>query len=104
MNSFEQVEMAVIRWAEARNIIPRSTSQAQMVKLLEEVGELAAGVNRGNAALIKDSIGDALVVLTILADLNGLSLRQCLTSAFEEIRHRKGTMNHEGIFVKEADL
>lgn len=101
MHSFEQIEMSVIRWAEARKILPRSTPHAQMVKLMEEVGELAAGVAKNRPEQIKDSIGDALVVLTMLADLHGLSLRECYASAYEEIRFRRGTLNHEGIFVKE---
>lgn len=101
MNSFEQIEMAVIRWAEARKILPRSTSQAQMVKLIEEVGELAAGVAKNRPEQIKDGIGDALVVLTMIADLNGLSLRECYAAAYSEIRNRKGVLTHEGIFVKE---
>ena len=101
MSSLDQLEMAVIRWAEARKIIPRSTPQAQLCKLLEEVGELAEGINKGKPEKIKDSIGDALVVLIILSDLHGLSLRQCLTSAYEEIRTRRGTLGADGIFVKE---
>ncbi len=35
-------EKKVIAWAEARNLIKGSTPQNQMVKLMEEVGELAA--------------------------------------------------------------
>lgn len=101
MTSIDQLEMAVIRWAEARKILPRSTPQAQLCKLLEEVGELAEGINKGKPDKIKDSVGDALVVLIILSDMHGLSLRECLASAYTEIRDRKGTMNHEGIFVKE---
>ena len=31
--------------------------------MIEEVGELANGLNKGNNAVIKDSIGDSLVVL-----------------------------------------
>lgn len=101
MQSFEQIEMAVIRWAEARRILPRSTSQAQVVKLVEEIGEVAHAVARNDKAKLKDGIGDALVVLTMLADLNGLSLRECYAAAYQEIRDRRGVLTHEGIFVKE---
>lgn len=104
MTSLTELEMQVIRWAEARKILPRSTPQAQALKLVEEVGELVAGVARNRPEQIKDGIGDALVVLIILSDLCGLTLRECLASAYAEIRDRKGVMNHEGIFIKEADL
>ena len=44
----------------------RFFSLHQFVKLIEEVGELANGLNKGNNAVIKDSIGDSLVVLTLM--------------------------------------
>ena len=89
-------------WAHARNIIEGATPQAQMLKLTEEVGELAAGVARSDLALIKDSIGDAVVVLTILAQMYDLGLPECVKDAYEEIKDRKGKMVN-GVFVKEDD-
>ncbi len=104
MTSITELELNVIRWAEARKIIPRSNPQAQLVKLTEELGELAGGIARNRPEQIKDGLGDMMVVMIILADLCGLSLRECLAAAYTEIRYRKGTMNHEGVFIKEADL
>ena len=42
-----------------------------MIKLIEEVGELAGGLAKGNECKVKDSIGVALVVLIILAKHSG---------------------------------
>jgi len=87
-------------WAEDRNLIKGGTSQAQMLKLTEEVGEIASAVARGNRDALKDGIGDAVVVLTILAAQNDLSLEECVAAAYNEIKDRKGRMV-DGVFVRE---
>lgn len=87
-------------WAEQRNLIKGATSQAQMLKLTEEVGEIAAAVARGNRDALKDGIGDAVVVLTILAAQNDLTLEECVAAAYNEIKDRKGRMV-DGVFVRE---
>ena len=54
------------QWAEDRNLIRSSTPQKQMLKLMEEFGELCGGVAKNKPDVIKDSIGDCTVVLIIL--------------------------------------
>ncbi|OOF47769.1 hypothetical protein BKK54_11375 [Rodentibacter genomosp. 1] len=54
------------QWAEERNLIEGSTPQKQMLKLMEEFGELCSGVVKNKPEVIKDSIGDCFVVLVIL--------------------------------------
>ncbi len=75
----------------------------QMLKLMEEVGELAQGMAKNNASQIIDSIGDVYVVLTILSMQLGLNIEGCIDSAYQEISNRKGKMVN-GVFVKEEDL
>ena len=87
-------------WAWDRNLIDGSTHNAQMLKLMEEVGELAGGVCKDKAYVIKDSIGDVFVVLTIIAAQMGWSLEECVQAAYNEIKDRKGKMV-DGVFVKE---
>lgn len=91
----------VVKWAEDRNLLNGSTRKDQMVKLVEEIGELAAGIAKGKEDIVKDSIGDALVVLTIIAEQSGTSIEECLCLAWNEIKDRKGKMV-DGIFVKEG--
>jgi len=91
------------KWAEDRNLIDGSTSKDQCVKLIEEFGELATGISKKKPEKIKDGIGDMLVVLTIIAAQEDLTLEECAEYAYEEIKDRKGEMR-DGIFVKEADL
>lgn len=89
-------------WAVERGL-DEAEPEKQMLKLVEEVGELAEGLAKGDMDLVIDSIGDAYVVLTILAMQMDLDIRGCIGSAYEEIADRKGKMVN-GVFVKEADL
>ena len=90
------------KWADDRNLIEGATPQAQMLKLTEEVGELAHGVARTDVGKVQDSIGDAVVVLTILAAQYGMTVEECIEVAYDEIKDRKGRMV-DGIFIKEED-
>lgn len=90
-------------WAHDRNLIAGGTPQAQLNKLMEEIGELAHGVNKNRNAEVMDGIGDAVVVMTIMAAQYGFTIEQCIEVAYDEIKDRKGRMIG-GIFVKEADL
>lgn len=99
MNRFKDIRA----WAEARNLIEGSDSFRQMTKLVEEIGELAHGIAKNRTDEIVDGIGDAVVVLTILAAQNGMDIEQCIEDAWEEIKDRKGRMCN-GVFVKEEDL
>ena len=91
------------QWAHDRNLIEGSDRFRQMVKLVEEQGELAAGIAKGNEELVADSIGDMVVVLTILAEQSGLLIENCIKLAYLEIKDRKGRMI-DGVFVKESDI
>lgn len=90
-------------WAEARNLVLGSNPQAQFTKLIEEIGELATGIAKKRNDLVMDGIGDAVVVLTILAAQHGVNIEACIEMAWDEIKDRKGRMI-DGVFVKEADL
>lgn len=91
------------QWAHDRNLVEGSTPDKQFQKLIEEVGELAGGMARQHRGKIMDGIGDAAVVLTILAAQYGMTIEECIEFAWEEIKDRRGRMI-DGVFVKEADL
>ncbi len=99
--SWNLIELDVIRWSEARGIIPNSTSIAQWNKAKEELYELQAALIERNRADIIDGLGDVLVCLINVAALENVDLTHCLKSAYDEIKDRKGHMNAGGIFVKE---
>ena len=88
-------------WHEQRKITINGNSMTQTVKLGEEYGELCAGIVRKDKDLIKDSIGDMIVVLVAIAELEGLELRDCIEAAYNEIKDRKGYLNSQGNYIKE---
>lgn len=100
--SFAKYELDVIRWAEARKILPNSTSQTQLLKTVSELGELADSVIKGDKPGIIDGLGDVLVTLIIVAAKENLDLVDCLRSAYDEIKDRTGTMMPNGVFVKDV--
>lgn len=99
--SFNEVQMKVIRWSEARKIIPNSTPEAQMLKMVSEVGELADAINKGDMDDTKDAVGDTLVCLINVCALLDIDPVDCLQIAYDQIKHRKGTLLPNGVFVKE---
>lgn len=90
---------AIQLWAWERNLITGSTPASQAVKLMEEAVELAGGIYKNKADVIKDSIGDVFVVLVVIATQMGWSMEECVEAAYHEIKERKGKMV-EGVFVK----
>lgn len=101
MSSYALLELDVIRWAEARRIIPNSTPLAQAIKTTEEVAELLKALSKGDMAEARDAYGDILVTLIIGAALADVDLVDCLKQAYETIKDRKGYLTNDGIFVKE---
>lgn len=96
----DKLEVNTIAWANDRGLLKKENSHAQMCKVIEEVGETASALLKGNREALKDGIGDSLVTLTILAAQNNLTLQECWQSAYNEIANRKGrTVN--GTFIKE---
>lgn len=90
---------SIVFWANERGIFNGSI-ESQFIKLQEEIGELAIGIMQHNAEEINDAIGDCVVVLTILAEMNGTPIELCINGAYQEIKNRKGKMIN-GTFVKE---
>lgn len=95
------LEIDVIRWAEARKIIPNSTPVVQYLKAVSEMGELADALNKKDMPAIKDAVGDTLVCMINMCALLDIDMVQCLKGAYDEIKDRKGTLLPSGVFVKE---
>lgn len=90
----------VIGWADDKNLIDKEKSTKQMLKVMEEVGETASALAKGDREELIDGIGDVFVTLIILAAQNGLKPEDCLQSAWDEIKNRTGkTVN--GVFIKD---
>ena len=89
----------VVEWHEDRNLIDGATDKDQVLKLIQEVGELSDNVCKQQD--VKDDIGDCLVILINIAARNGTNLQECLEVAYDDIKDRKGKMV-DGIFVKDC--
>ena len=90
-------------WAKERGIYDKGDSKTQLLKLQEEMGELAKAILEKDEPEIIDAIGDMVVVLTNLAHLNDVNIETCIASAYNEIKNRKGKMIN-GTFVKTDGL
>ena len=91
----------IISWHLARNLIHGSDDKQQVLKLMQEVGELSDSICKNTTPV--DDIGDIIVILINIAVRNNLSLKQCIDHAYEDIKDRTGIMK-DGIFIKDSDI
>ena len=99
MDYFE-LECVIEEWAANKGILEKATPMAQALKTLEECTELCTAINKNDRPEIIDAIGDIVVTLIIQAKMQGLSLEECLESAYNVIAKRTGKMV-DGQFVKD---
>lgn len=102
-SSYETLVRKIINRFTEIGIVKPENAKTQFMKVTEELGELAEGINKDKPEQIKDSLGDVLVTLILLAEDLNLNLLDCLNSAWNEIKDRKGEVK-DGSFVKEEDL
>ena len=88
----------VKQWGREKRI---NNPYRQLNKCLEELGELASEIcrDRFSSPEFKDSIGDVLVTIIILADMTENDPEECLRLAYNEIVNRKG-ITSDGMFIK----
>ena len=101
-NSQDNLEIfdKIRTWAKDRGLYEKGDPMTQYVKLQEEAGELAKALLEDDQPEIIDAIGDMVVVLTNLAHQKGLTIEECIATAYEVINKRTGRMIN-GTFVKD---
>jgi NTP pyrophosphatase (non-canonical NTP hydrolase) len=87
-------------WAQDRGLYDEGNAHTQYVKLQEEAGELAKALLKDDKPEIIDAIGDMVVVLTNLSHMQGVTIEECIDSAYKVISKRTGKMIN-GTFVKD---
>ena len=97
----QELIVKVEQWHVDRNLIDGATDKDQVMKLIQEMGELSDNVCKGRD--IRDDLGDMMVVMINIMKRNNISIEECLQVAYDDIKDRKGRMV-DGIFVKEDDL
>jgi len=95
------LEEVITTWARQRGLLTHDVQpEKQMLKLVEEVGELAKGVAYRDKWSTSDGIGDVFVCLVVLAEQLDLTLTECVNVAYDEIKDRTGTLE-DGLFKKD---
>ena len=102
--TFDELIENITQWADDKGILVPDNAPKQSMKIMEELGETMGAILKGkNTDEVIDGIGDILVTVIILAKQLGLEPTECLESAWNEIKNRKGkTVN--GTFIKEEEL
>ena len=142
----KEYQNLILGWAKDKNITTEECIPMQKLKLIEEVGEIANAIVKNKKEEQLDGIGDAFVVLTILAKQNeeefevvdvfsnfqdteladllamiiyseynvdfgvflelcrklDLDIVDCVSSAWNEIKDRKGRTEN-GVFLKSIE-
>ena len=96
----KEVFNQIREWGFQKGILQSGDTKTQLIKLYEETGELSEAVLKNNKNDIIDAVGDIIVVLTNFAELQGVSIEDCIQSAYNEISNRTGRMIN-GTFVKD---
>ena len=96
----KNIKEKVLEWANERNLLHNENALKQYSKLQEESNELLIGMLNKDPYEIIDALGDIQVVLIILANQLGFDIDECLESAYNEIKDRKGRTEN-GNFIKE---
>lgn len=96
---YEEVEEKVILWAEERDLLDKDP-RLQLLKTMEELGELVDASLKGKVREEVDALGDVVVTLIIYAEMKGLDIVRALNTAFNEIQFRTGETKN-GVFVRD---
>ena len=98
------LEHLITKWARKRGLLTADVQpEKQMLKLVEEVGELAKGVAYRDQNSSADGIGDVFVCLVVLAEQLDMTVTECVNYAWEEIKDRTGVLE-DGLFKKDTDI
>jgi hypothetical protein len=93
----------IIAWGDDKGItgvLGKGTVSGQIDKLREEYLEIVDAWCAKDFDGLVDGIGDCFVVLTLMAERAGTTIRHCAQTAYAEIEGRTGTMV-DGQFIKD---
>ena len=99
MNNNE-LQKEVLQWASDKMLLSKDNVLKQFAKFISEAGELGDALIKNQNYEVIDAIGDVQVTLIILCEQLDLNYDECLESAYNVIKNRKGrTIN--GTFLKD---
>lgn len=97
MKSFQEINNNLAQWAVDRNL---TNVDAQVLKLLDELGELAEAVLKGNRAAQMDELGDVMVVCFLIDQMK--NQRQSIDEA-ERLPHHIAIVTQERTIARGED-
>jgi NTP pyrophosphatase (non-canonical NTP hydrolase) len=100
MKNFNELSGEIYRWAHDRGLVRKQHVDKQMLKVMEEVGELASGIAKKNRDEIDDAIGDVLVTIIILSAQLNINPIASLNKVYDIISQRTG-QTVDGVFIKD---
>lgn len=123
--NFEDLKDKVLSWAKDKDLLHSENADKQFMKFIEEVFEFKTEFDNwvffrekcdfaedeelmymeGKSLTVNSKLemGDIFVTLIIFCEQIGIDPVECLSMAYEKIKHRSGkTIN--GNFVKDEDL
>lgn len=102
INLNETVDL-IEKWGSKRGLDKIENNDRQLLKTMEEVGELAEAHNKKYSDKVIDSVGDIFVTLVLYCLQRNISINDCINEAYRTISNREGkTIN--GVFIKKEDL
>lgn len=99
--TFDQLITLVTNWAQEKDLMKSWNASRQMLKVTEEVGELAGSIAKSKEEDTIDALGDTFVTLIILAGQLGIDPTHALNHAYNVIKNRTGK-TVDGVFVKNS--
>jgi len=82
------------QWHEDRNLIAGSTDKDQVLKLVQELGELSDSVCKEKD--MRDDLGDMLVVMINIMKRNNITIEECLQKAYDDAETKQTTDETSG--------
>lgn len=99
--TFDEFKTNVEQWASLRGIYRHSTPEAQLLKALSELGELADAHIKQDAPEKSDGLIDTIVCLINYAYMEGIDMEKSMDDVWKILRVRQGRMVKGGAFVKD---
>lgn len=101
--TFDEFKTNVEQWATDRGIYEHSTAEAQLLKAVSEIGELADAHIKGDDPEKADGLIDTIVCLINYAHMERIDFSESMDAVWKILSARTGKMVVGGAFVKEGD-
>src|SRR5699024_5492214 len=99
--TFDEFKQNVESWAAERGIYEHSTPEAQLLKAVSEIGELADAHIKGDDPEKADGLIDTIVCLINYARMERIDFNESMDTVWKTLSARTGHMAAGGAFVKD---